>query len=221
MIPPWFGAVLAYLGQGLLMTLWISALTVSFSTVVGVVVGGMSSSSRTIPRAVARIYVEIFRGVPSLLTLLFVFFALPHIGVKTSPIAASTIGLGLWGAANIAETVRGAINSISSKQTLSARALGMSPMQAFVYVIFPQAVRRFLPPYVGQLTVLIQSSALTSIVGVGDLLGTARQMIERLAYIGDGRSHALIIYGLVLAAFFIICYSLTMLARQLEKRLRV
>jgi polar amino acid transport system permease protein len=78
-------------------------------------------------------------------------------------------------------------------------------------------VRRFLPPYVGQLTILIQASTLCSIVGLTELLGSARQMIERLAYV-DGNSHAVLLYGAVLAGFFIICYPLTLLSSYLERR---
>jgi polar amino acid transport system permease protein len=88
-----------------------------------------------------------------------------------------------------------------------------------MFAILPQALRRFLPPYVGQLTVLIQASALTSIVGVTDILGSARQMIERLGYVGTD-SHAVEIYCAVLVAFFGICYPLTLLSNFLERRLR-
>jgi len=69
-----------------------------------------------------------------------------------------------------------------------------------MFTVIPQAIRRFLPPYIGQLTVLIQASALTSVVGVNDLLGSARQMIERLAYVSPD-SHAVPIYCTFLLVF--------------------
>lgn len=220
MIPDWFAPVTEHLARGLFVTLWISLLTVTLATLLGVLVGATSASAFVPTRLASRAFVEFFRGIPSLITLLFVFFALPQIGVQTSPITAATLGLGVWGAANIAETFRGAIESIPLRQALSARALGMSARQALIYVVAPQALRRFLPPYVGQITVLIQASALTSVVGVSDLLTSARQMIERLAYISPGH-HAIAIYGMVLVAFFVICYSLTLLSQYLERRLRV
>jgi polar amino acid transport system permease protein len=168
---------------------------------------------------VVQVYIDFFRGVPSLITLLFVFFALPHVGISTGPITASVLGLALWGGANIAETARGALKSISFRQTEAARALGMGKVDALVFAVMPQALRRFLPPYIGQLTVLIQASALTSVVGVTDLLGSARQMIERLAYVStDG--HAVEIYCFVLLTFFVICYPLTLFSNYLERRLR-
>jgi polar amino acid transport system permease protein len=216
---PWIGPVASYMLSGLYVTLWVSLLTTLLATVIGVLIGALSASNRKWVQVAVRVYIDIFRGVPSLITLLFVFFALPHIGITTGPITASVLGLGLWGGANIAETARGALKSISSRQTEAARALGLSKVQALVFAVMPQAVRRFLPPYIGQLTVLIQASALTSVVGVTDLLGSARQMIERLAYVSSD-AHAVEIYCGVLLAFFLICYPLTLLAGFLEHRLR-
>lgn len=210
----------SYLAQGLITTLWISLLSVLLATALGVALAALSRSPRWWVAALVRFYVEIFRGVPSLMILLFVFFALPQLGLRTSPTMASVLGLGLWGAANVGEVARGALDSIPTRQEQGARALGMNRVQALLWVILPQAVRRFLPPYVGQLTVLIQASALTSIVGATDLLGSARQMIERLAYVGSGGSYAIVIYAVVLAVFFSICYPLSVLSGVLERKLR-
>lgn len=216
---PWIGPVASHMLSGLYVTLWVSLLTTLFATVIGVFIGALSASTRTWVQVVVRLYIDIFRGIPSLITLLFVFFALPHVGISTGPITASVLGLAVWGGANIAETARGALKSISTRQTEAARALGLSKVQALVFAVMPQAIRRFLPPYVGQLTVLIQASALTSVVGVTDLLGSARQMIERLAYVSPD-AHAVEIYCAVLLVFFAICYPLTLLAGFLERKLR-
>lgn len=216
---PWIGPVASHMLSGLYVTLWVSLLTTVVATVIGVFVGALSASTTPWVKVLVRIYIDIFRGVPSLITLLFVFFALPQIGISTGPITASVVGLALWGGANIAETARGALKSISSRQTEAARALGMSKVDALVFAVMPQAIRRFLPPYIGQLTVLIQASALTSVVGVTDLLGSARQMIERLAYVSSD-AHAVEIYCGVLLVFFVICYPLTLLSDYLERRLR-
>jgi len=204
---------------GLWVTLRVSLLTTLVATAIGVAVGAFCASTRPGVKFAVRAYIDVFRGVPSLITLLFVFFALPHIGISTGPITASVLGLALWGGANIAETARGALVSISPHQARAARALGMSRFDALVFAVMPQALRRFLPPYIGQLTVLIQASALTSVVGVTDLLGSARQMIERLAYVSND-AHAVEIYCSVLAVFFVICYPLTLLSDHLERRLR-
>ena len=215
----WIGPVASHMLTGLYVTLWVSLLTTLVATVMGVLIGALSVSTSPWVKLFVRLYIDIFRGVPSLITLLFVFFALPQVGISTGPITASVLGLALWGGANIAETARGSLKSISSRQIEAARALGMSKLRTMVYAIMPQALRRFLPPYIGQLTVLIQASALTSVVGVTDLLGSARQMIERLAYVSPD-SHAVEIYCGVLFVFFAICYPLTLISDYLEKRLR-
>lgn len=215
----WVLPVASHMLSGLYVTLWVSLLATALATLMGVFIGALSSSAKRWVQVLVRLYIDIFRGVPSLITLLFVFFALPHLGVTTGPITASVLGLAVWGGANIAEVARGALSSISVRQTEAARALGLSKLQALLFAVMPQAVRRFLPPYIGQLTVLIQASALTSVVGVTDLLGSARQMIERLAYVSND-AHAVEIYCGVLAVFFAICYPLTLLSSYLEKRLR-
>jgi polar amino acid transport system permease protein len=205
--------------NGLYVTLWVSLLTTLLATAIGAFIGLLSASTMKWVQVAVRLYIDIFRGVPSLITLLFVFFALPHVGITTGPITASVLGLAVWGGANIAETARGALKSVSSRQTEAARALGLSKVQALIFAVMPQAIRRFLPPYVGQLTVLIQASALTSVVGVTDLLGSGRQMIERLAYVSTD-AHAVPIYCGVLLVFFAICFPLTLLASYLESKLR-
>ena len=208
-------AVAHHLWGGLLVTLQVSVLSLLLATVLGVALGAASQSENPATRMTVRCYVELFRGIPSLLILLFVFFALPQVGLVTGPIISAILGLGLWGSAGIAEVMRGALVSISIRQVEGARALGMSGVQAMLHVLVPQAFRRFLPSYVGQLTQLIQASVLTTVVGVTDLLGSARQMIEQLAYL-TGNSHAVEIYGAVLATFFALCYPLSWLSRRLE-----
>lgn len=216
----WIIPVLSYMATGLTTTLWLAAASLLVATVGGLALGALSAGGSRVGAVISRVYVDVFRGVPSLLILLFVFFALPEIGISTTPIAACIVGLGLWGSANVAEVARGAIQAVPRGQVDGAVALGMNNVIAFFFVILPQALRRFTPPYIGQATNIIQATALTSIVGVADLQGTARQMIERLAYT-MGNGHALEIYGIVLLVFFAICYPLTVLAGRLEKRLHV
>lgn len=211
--------VALHLASGLGVTLEVALFSTLLATVLGVVLGALSQSGRPGVSRPVRAYVEVFRGVPSLLTLLFVFFVLPQAGITTSPLTAASLGLGLWGAAGVAEIARGALASIHPHQMQAGRALGLSARRAMLHVLLPQAARRFLPSYVGQLTVLVQASVLTSVVGVTDLLGSARQMIEQLAYV-TGHSHALAIYGAVMLVFFLICYPLSVLASLLERRLR-
>jgi len=213
-----FLPIASHLLRGFGITLFVAILSIALATPLGLFVGLVTQSQSRGGRLAARGYIEALRGVPSLITLLFVFFALPRFGIEMSPIAASILGLGIWSAANIAEVARGALSSIASGQTVASRALGMNQSQTLIWVIGPQALKRFIPPYVNQVTLLIQASTLTSVVGVTELLGAGRQMIERLAYTGGSQS--IMIYGAVMIFFFSICYPLTLLARALELKAR-
>jgi polar amino acid transport system permease protein len=220
MIPEWIAPVLRHMANGLLITLWLATLSVILATVIGAGIGIVATIGPRWVRLAVRIYVDIFRGIPSLIVLLFVFFQLPQLGISTDALTASILALGIWASANIGEIARGAVQSVSPKQSEAAAALGMNRVATLNWVILPQALRRFLPPYLGQLTVIIQATALSSIVGVSDLQGSARQMVERLAYsTGDGQ--AIFIYSVVLLVFFGICYPLTVLGTRLERRLKV
>ena len=210
--------IASHLLKGFGVTLLVAVLSIALATPLGLLIGLVTQSLNRASQLAARAYIEALRGVPSLITLLFVFFALPRFGIEMNPIAASILGLGIWSAANIAEVARGALSSIAAGQTIASRALGMNQFQCLIWVICPQALRRFIPPYVNQLTLLIQASTLTSVVGVTELLGAGRQMIERLAYTGG--SNPIAVYGAVMLFFFVVCYPLTLLAQKLERKAR-
>jgi polar amino acid transport system permease protein len=133
-----FLPVAAHLWRGLMATLWVSLLSTLLASAAGIALGVLAQSRQRWLAWPVRWYVEVFRGVPSLLTLLFVFFALPQAGLATSPVAASVIGLGLWGSAGVSEIARGALASIPAQQSEGARALGMGALEATVHVVLPR-----------------------------------------------------------------------------------
>ncbi|MGH7714586.1 MAG: ABC transporter permease subunit, partial [Vulcanimicrobiaceae bacterium] len=136
-----------------------------------------------------------------------------------SDVVAAIIGLSLWGSANVAEIVRGSIQSIPGGQFLGASALGFNWYQAMVYVIMAQALRRMIAPMMGLLTNLIQSTALASVIGVLDILTASQRSIQRLT-VETGHSHSAAILGAVMLVFFILCTPLTYMSRRFEARLR-
>ena len=170
-------------------------------------------------RAVLRAYVEIWRGLPIIITLFFVFFALPIIGITISTFVSAAIGLTLWGSANVAEVVRGAVQSVPYGQTEAAAALGFPWAGRMVNVILPQAARRSLPPLVGLVVNLTQQTSLAAIIGLLDIVEASERSIERLTLSGTS-THAVPILGAVLAVYFVICLPLTILSRRLERALR-
>lgn len=216
----WILPVAAYMAEGLRVTLLLCCITVVASTLIGVVLGALSVV-RWAPFALAlRAHIEFWRGLPTIVSLFFIFFALPTLHLYFSAFAAAAIGLTLWASANVAEIVRGAIGSIPRDQFSAGAALGLSAIQVMTFIILPQALRRMLPPLVGMLVNLIQTTTLAAVIGVLDVLEAGKRSVERLT-LQTGNPHAAEIYAAVLILFFLMCFPLSQYASTLEKRLVV
>ena len=153
------------------------------------------------------------------MTIFIVYFALPSVSptLRFDSITAGAIALILWGSAQVAETTRGAVQSIPREQHEAASALGFGWVGRHAFVIMPQALRRLLPPLVSLLVNIIQNTTIVQVIGAPELLETAERQVERLTFEGD--QHAIQIYGAVMVIFFIISFPLTRLAAYLERRL--
>jgi polar amino acid transport system permease protein len=129
--------------------------------------------------------------------------------MNTFPAAA--LAMSLFAAGNMAEIVRGAIDSLSTGQFDAAKSLGMNYFQMMIYVILPQALRRMIPPMMGLFTTLIKDTSLAAIIGAFELTRAGQEVIERTF-------HSLEIYLVVAAFYFMICYPLSYYTRKIEKR---
>jgi polar amino acid transport system permease protein len=119
----------------------------------------------------------VFRGIPLLVQLLFIYYFLPRIGLpNVSPTVAAIIGLSLAAGAYIAEIMRGGFLAIPEGQLEAAGLLGLSSTQMLVRIRVPQAVRLTLPALVNEMILLIKASSLVSVVGLADLTRTAQNM---------------------------------------------
>lgn len=216
----WAGPVVSYLLQGMRATALLCVTSVGASLCAGVILGTLSTVRVAPVRLAVRLYVEVWRGLPTVVTLFFVFFLLPVLHVYLGAFAAAILGLTLWGSANIAEIVRGAVQSIPYVQHTAARALGMNGFHVLTLVVLPQAIRRMLPPLVSFLAHAIQNTTLAAVIGVLELLESGSRSIQRLTY-DLGQPHAVPIYAAVLAFFFLVCFPLTRLAGRFERRLVV
>jgi His/Glu/Gln/Arg/opine family amino acid ABC transporter permease subunit len=235
-LPTWAEPVADYmLHVGLKNTLIIAAVSVLISVVVGGVLGTLLTIRFLPLQGAIRFYIEVWRGLPIIVTIFLLFFGLPELADQTriewlrlDQIEAAILGLGLWGSAQIAEATRGAVQSIPREQHEASAALGFGWVGRHVNVILPQAFRRLLPPLVGLVVNIIQNSTLAQILGVPELLETAERSTERLSFptvdpttleVEGGDPHALAIYGAVMVIFFVISFPLTRLAAYLERRL--
>lgn len=218
-MPAWVGPVADYMAGGLVTTLLLALVSIVASVAVGVVLGTVLTLPNRWVRLLVRAYVEIWRGLPIIITLFFIFFVLPVIGVEVDTFTAAAVGLTLWGSANVAEIVRGAVQSVPHGQSEAAAALGFPWRRRMRHVILPQATRRALPPLVGLVVNLTQQTSLAAVIGLLDILEASQRSIERLTLSG-GETHAVPILGAVLAVFFVVCLPLTLLSRRLERALK-
>ena len=224
-LPDWVEPVARYmLTEGVPNTLRISAIALVAATAIGILLGTLLTIRFLPSRALIRLYIEVWRGLPILVTIFIIFFALPALTVRLrfEPLTAAAIGLTLWGSAQIAEATRGAIQSIPREQHEAAAALGFGWVGRHAFVILPQALRRLLPPLVSLLVNIIQNTTIAQVIGAPELLETAERGIERVGApppSGLGEIVAFQVYGAILVVFFLISFPLTRLAAYLERRL--
>ena len=225
MLPDWVEPVARYmLVEGLVGTLKIAAIALAGSVLVGITLGTLLTINFLPLRSLIRLYIEVWRGLPILVTIFIIFFALPAVGqqLEFDAVTAAAIGLILWGSAQVAEATRGAVQSIPREQHEAASALGFGWIGRHSFVIMPQALRRLLPPLVSLLVNIIQNTTIAQVIGATELLEAGERQSERLvapAPIGLGEIHAFEIYAGVMAIFFLISFPLTRLAAYLEHRL--
>jgi polar amino acid transport system permease protein len=197
--------------KGLFITLEVSVLVLSIGTVVGIA-GGLSLLYGRLPlRWLVRLYVDTVRGIPLLVLIFAIFYGFPLLGLRVSAIVAAVIALSIFCGAHISELVRGGVDSIPRGQTDAAKAIGLKFRQRLRYVIFPQAIRRIIPPWVNTAVEMVKASSLVSLVSVVDLMLTIQQIVARTR-------ETLLLYGVAALLYFLINYSISTLGRRLEKR---
>jgi His/Glu/Gln/Arg/opine family amino acid ABC transporter permease subunit len=223
--PEWVEPTAEYIfEEGLPGTLRMAAISVVASALIGIVLGTLMTIRFLPLRTLIRLYVEVWRGLPIIVTFFVVFLVFPELGAQFEfdPFTSATIGLTLWGSAQVAEATRGAVQSIPREQHEAAAALGFGWVGRHAFVILPQAFRRLLPPLVSLLVGIIQNTTLGVVIGATETLDTAKRQTERITSpppVGLGEIHAIEIYGAVAVVFFLISFPLTRLAAYLERRL--
>ena len=199
---------------GLLVTLLLGIGAIMLSTLLGGIVGVLRDSPRRTLRVAAAIYVQAFRNVPLLILVFWAYFFPAVFGLPLSKFASVLIALTLFTAAYIAEIVRGGIRSVAPGQVEAARALGLSPFEARLYVMLPQAFFNMLPALAGRYVVAIKNTSLAFLIGLADLTEIGKQIGARLM------SAPVEVYLTLLIVYFLVNRGLSLLLRTLEDRHR-
>lgn len=202
---------------GLWTALEISLISVGLSIPLGILLGIVMTIPNRAIKIVTKIYLEIIRIMPQLVLLFIVFFgATRTMGINLSGEVASVIVFTLWGTAEMGDLVRGSIISIPKHQSESSLALGLSKSQTYLYVIIPQTVRRLLPLSINLVTRMIKTTSLILMIGVVEVIKVAQQIIE--ANRATSPNAAFGVYLVVFIMYFIVCFSISMVAKHLEKK---
>lgn len=203
---------LPQLGKGAAQTLSISALGIVFATLGGVLYGVLATLGKRSVNLGLRIYLELFRAIPVLVWLYLLFFGLPiFLGISLPSFWCAVLVLGLWGASEVGEVVRGALQSLPRGQREAGLSIGLSGWQLYGHVLLPQALKRMTPPTINIYTRIIKTSSLAVLIGVVDVIKVGQQIIERTY-------ESVLIYGALFLFFFFICYPLSAASRALERR---
>jgi polar amino acid transport system permease protein len=180
--------------------------------IVGLIIALMRTSTSKALRWTAIGYIRLFQGTPLLLQLFLVFFGGDMIGLPLGPWLSAILGFSLNAGAFLGEIWRGAIQSVPRGQIEAAKALGLHFVPRMLRVVLPQALRIAIPPTVGFLVNLIKSTSLAAIIGFVEVT-RAGQMLNNATF------RPFVIFGIVSAIYFVLCFPLTVASRRLERRL--
>jgi len=198
--PDPFARILLFIPDGILRTFQVTILSILLALVIGLVAGlGRISRIRIINR-ISTVYVEVIRGIPLLVQIFYIYYALGRI-VKIPDIASAIIAMAVCYGAYLAEIIRAGIQSVPKGQMEAALALGLSRRKAMRYIILPQTIKITLPPIGNEFIALLKDSSLVSILAVSDLLRRGREFASRTFEYFETLTIVALVY-LVLTLFF-------------------
>jgi His/Glu/Gln/Arg/opine family amino acid ABC transporter permease subunit len=223
--------VLATLSQGIGITVFVTVVAFGLASVLGLALALAALSRSVVLHQMARLYVEVIRGIPIIVLLLYVAFVLAPGMVFAWNWIAGPLGLPGWStrdfpllwraiialtiayAAFLAEIFRAGLQSVDPGQIEAAEALGLNRWQRFRFIVFPQAFRTILPPYGNDFVAMVKDSSLVSVLGVTDIT-----QLGKVTAAGNFRYFET--YNVVALIYLTMTITLSLLLRRLEQRLR-
>ena len=196
--------------KGLLPMLKLAPLSLVFSLAIGVFGGVIRLLRIPILDQLMTVYIAVMRGLPILILLFIAHFVLP---LGSNPFVAATVALSIYHGAYMIEIFRGGLQAVPIGQWEAARAIGLSFWRSIRLVILPQALLVVAPAVVGQLVILIKTTAVTSIIGYVEITRMGRSLMETLLM-------PLPIFGYIAIYYFVICHLLKIMGESLEQASR-
>lgn len=202
--------------EGLMVTVSISLISVLISMVLGIILGMIMTLKNRVTKTITWIYLEFIRIMPQLVLLFIVYFGVTKaFHINLSGEVSAVIVFVLWGTAEMGDLVRGALVSIPKHQYESGKAIGLTSVQIYLYIVIPQTIRRLIPLAINLVTRMIKTTSLIVLIGVVEVVKVGQQIIEASRLTTP--SAALWIYGVIFFLYFIVCYPISRLSMKLEK----
>jgi glutamine transport system permease protein len=200
---------------GVKLTIWITF----FGLLIGFFLGTLAGLGKTVRsqilNKISAVYIETIRGTPLMVQVMFIYFGLPMaVGTRVPPLVAGVTAIALNSGAYIAEIVRGAIQSIDRGQTEAGRSIGLTRFQTVLYVIWPQAFKRMIPPLGNQFIISLKDTSLLVVIGVGELTRTGQEIIAV-------NFRAFEVWTTVALMYLVLTLTLSKLLAVTEKRLEI
>jgi glutamine transport system permease protein len=207
--------------HGLGRTVEFSVVAIVLGSIIGLISALCRLSRFRVLRGISWLYVEVFRGTPLLVQLIFIALGLPTVipinqwvGPTVYPFIAAGLGLALNEGAYITEIIRAGILGVDRGQSEAAHSIGMTRLQSMTYIILPQAFKRMIPPLVNQFAQTIKDTSLLAPIAIVELLYTG-QIIVAENFAGFQ------IYGEIALLYLIVIFTLTRFAGYLERRFQI
>ena len=226
-----YARVLSTLSRGIQITVFVTLVSYAMACALGLALALMQLSRSLVLRQISRLYVEVMRGIPIIVLLLYVAFVLaPALvagwnwiaeGLGLEPartrdfplIWRAILALTLAYASFLAEVFRAGLQSVDKGQIEAAEALGLSPWQRFRLIVFPQALRMILPPLGNDFVAMVKDSSLVSVLGVTDIT-----QLGKVTAAGNFRYFET--YNVVALVYLTMTITLSLALRRFEKRMR-
>lgn len=200
---------------GAKITIYITLLGLAGGLVIGFLAGLMRAYGGRILNAIAFAYIEMIRGTPIVVQVMFIYFALPVlVDIRIDPFSAAVLAIVINAGAYIAEIVRGAFLSIGKGLTEAGLAIGMPHWKVLAYIVGPLAFRRLIPPLGNQFIVSLKDTSLFIVIGVGELTRTGQEIMA-------ANFRAVEIWTAVAVVYLLMTGTLSLALRLMEKRMRI
>lgn len=155
------------------VVLKLAAGAMVLALVVGMLVALVRISGNRLLNAIAVVYVEVIRGTPLLVQLIYIYFVFPSMGISLSPVVAGIVGLGLNYGAYLSEVFRSSIQSVDPGQHEAALSLGYTPRKTLFKIVIPQSLVVAVPPVGNYFVAMLKDTALTSVIAVVEIVKTS------------------------------------------------